>query len=125
MDAGPADHRYGLTGLEIHGTWKIFGYDLAAKIHDISAYTLLILVGLGIFWQSTTGERKQYLPTGEKLSTMLRYYTVGIFKNEPAPYKKTELSRLNPLQRFTYLVLKLFLVPLQVVTGVLYLNYNR
>ncbi|RUM39310.1 MAG: hypothetical protein DSY58_00650 [Desulfobulbus sp.] len=31
---------------------------------------------------------------------------------------------VNPLQRITYFSLKIFLFPLQIITGLLYMNYN-
>jgi thiosulfate reductase cytochrome b subunit len=115
----------GLTGFEIHGSFKLFGYEQAVKIHNTALWLFLGLIALAIFWHFTTGEWKQYLPTGGNVSTMVRYYTSGIFRNEPHPYKKTELSKLNPLQRVTYLVFKLVIVPVQVTTGLLYLYYNK
>lgn len=56
---------------------------------------------------------------------MIHYYFSGIFKGGSHPFKKTELSKLNPLQRITYSLLKLFLILLQVITGLLYLYYNN
>ncbi len=49
----------------------------------------------------------------------------GIFKNEPHPVKKTELTKLNPLQRLTYIFLKIIVIPLQIILGFIYLYYNN
>lgn len=113
-----------VTGFEIHGSISLFGFERAVNLHNFALWSFLILIVFAIFWHFTTGEWKQYLPQDGRLSVMLKYYTFGIFKNEPHPYKKTELSKLNPLQRGTYLALKLFIVPAQVITGLLYLYYN-
>ena len=114
-----------LTGFEVHGSLSLFGFERAVHLHNLLAYGLLVLIVFAIFWHFTTGEWRQYLPTRKYLGAMVRFYLGGIFRDEPHPVKKTELSKLNPLQRLTYLALKLFLIPLQVVTGLLYHQYNR
>ena len=113
-----------LTGFEINGTWGIFGYEAAVDLHNIFAFALIVLVIFAIFWHFTTGEWRQYVPTSKYLKDMLKFYLKGIFKGEPHPVKKTELSKLNPLQRLTYLGLKIFLFPVQIGTGLLYFFYN-
>ncbi len=113
-----------LTGFEVHGSFNIFGFEKAVLFHRIASYMLLTLIVLAIFWHFTTGEWKQYIPTLNKLKEQIQYYTKGIFLNEKHPTKKTELSKLNPLQRLTYLGFKLFLVPLMVITGIIYLFYK-
>jgi thiosulfate reductase cytochrome b subunit len=37
---------------------------------------------------------------------------------------KNELSKLNPLQRIVYFGFKIVLIPLVIITGILYLNYK-
>ncbi len=115
----------GVTGLEIHGTIHLFGFEKAASYHNRLAWALVVLIVFAIFWHFTTGEWKQYIPTTRGLRAMVDYYTRGIFANEPHPLKKTELSKLNPLQRLAYLGLKLIIIPLQVVSGFLYLYFAR
>ncbi len=115
----------GITGFEVHGTIHVFGFERAVMLHNRLAWALIVLIAFAIFWHFTTGEWKQYIPTLEGAQAMVRYYLKGIFANEPHPVKKTELSKLNPLQRLTYAGLKLFVIPLQVVSGFLYLYYNQ
>jgi thiosulfate reductase cytochrome b subunit len=85
---------------------------------------LLILFAFAIFWHLITGEWKQYIPTTKKLKDQIQYYIKGIFKGAPHPTKKTTLSKLNPLQILTYLGFKVFLVPLIVISGVMYMFYK-
>jgi thiosulfate reductase cytochrome b subunit len=54
----------------------------------------------------------------------VKFYLSGIFKGEDHPAKKTELSKLNPLQRLVYLGLKLVLIPVVVISGLLYMFYR-
>ncbi len=113
-----------LTGFEVHGSFEVFGFESAVKFHRVASYALLLLIAFSIFWHFTTGEWKQYLPTTKKLRSQIRYYISGIFKGDKHPSKKTELSKLNPLQKLVYLGFKIVLIPLVIITGILYLNYK-
>ncbi len=112
------------TGFEIHGTTRFMGYEQAVRVHDISAWAFLVLIVFAIFWHLTTNEFKQYLPTKENLQAQIKYYLTGIFANAPHPTKKRTLSKLNPLQRITYFALKIILIPLMVLTGLLYMYFD-
>jgi thiosulfate reductase cytochrome b subunit len=114
----------GVTGFEIHGTFTLLGFEAAVSLHNLLAWALITLIVFAVFWHFTTGEWRQYLPTRRNLGAMARYYLRGIFRGEPHPVKKTELSKLNPLQRLTYLGLKLVVIPLQVISGLLYHFYD-
>ncbi len=113
-----------LTGFELHGTYSLFGYENAHNIHIYAAWSLLILFAFIIFWLLTTGEWKQYVPTMKKIVDVARYYAYGIFRGEPHPVPKTQRAKHNPLQRLTYLTIVSFLLPFQMITGLLYYYYN-
>ncbi|WP_029009183.1 cytochrome b/b6 domain-containing protein [Azospirillum halopraeferens] len=113
------------TGGEVHGLWHLLGWGRAAQIHSLLAYALLILWAFAIFWHFTTGEWRQYVPTLHRLTSVARFYAVGIFRGEHHPYHKTVGAKLNPLQRLAYLFLKLVINPLLIVSGVLYLYINE
>ncbi len=113
-----------VTGFEIHGSFKFFGYDQAVRYHDIAAWSFLILIAFAIFWHFTTGEWKQYLPTWKNLRAQAMYYVFGIFRNAPHPTKKTVLSKLNPLQKLIYTGLKVLVIPVMVLTGFIYMFYR-
>lgn len=113
-----------LTGFEIHGSFTFFGFREAVHYHNIAAYLLLGLIAFAIFWHFTTGEWRQYVPTRENVRAQLEYYVFGIFRNAPHPTKKTVLSKLNPLQKITYFILKVVMIPLTVVSGLLYMFYR-
>ena len=109
-----------LTGFEIHGNFNVFGFKDAVIMHNYAALTLMILIVFAIFWHFTTGEWRQYVPTTNKLSEQIKYYLFGIFKDEAHPVEKTASAKLNPLQRLTYIGYKIFIVPVMIVTGVIY-----
>ena len=112
------------TGFEIHGSIKFFGYQNAVEYHNIAAYSFLVLIIFAIFWHLSTGEWRQYLPTLKNIKAQVNFYLVGIFKNAPHPTKKTVLSKLNPLQKFVYLGLKVLVIPVMVISGLLYMFYR-
>lgn len=113
-----------LSGFEIHGTWQVWGFQRAHKIHYWSAWSLVVLFSFAAFWHFTTGEWRQYVPTTTLLKEVFCYYTSGIFCGVPHPFQKSRDRKLNPLQRLTYFNLKLVLFPLQFITGFLYFYYN-
>jgi thiosulfate reductase cytochrome b subunit len=112
------------TGFEIHGSLKFFGYKNAVMYHSVAAYAFITLIIFAIFWHLTTGEWKQYLPTKKNIKAEINYYLIGIFRNAPHPTKKTVLSKLNPLQKLVYLGLKILVIPIMVVSGLLYMFYR-
>lgn len=112
------------TGFEIHSSYQAIGFENAVQIHNTAAISLIILIVFAIFWHFTTDEWKQYIPTTQNLKAQISYYITGIFKNAPHPTRKTQLTKLNPLQRLVYLALKVFMIPLMVITGALYLYYR-
>ena len=112
------------TGFEIHGSINFFGYQNAVEYHNIAAYAFIILIIFAIFWHFSTGEWKQYIPTFKNLKSQINFYLIGIFKNAPHPTKKTVISKLNPLQRLTYLALKILVIPTMMISGLLYMFYR-
>jgi len=114
----------GVTGFEIHGSIRFFGYDLAVKYHNFAALSFLVLIAFAIFWHFTTGEWRQYMPTWKNLRAQADYYVFGIFRGAPHPTRKTVLSKLNPLQKLVYAGLKILIIPVMVISGLLYMFYR-
>jgi thiosulfate reductase cytochrome b subunit len=112
------------TGFEIHGSLSFFGFSNAVHYHNMAAKAFIVLIVFAIFWHFTTGEWRQYIPTLKNLRAQFNFYLAGIFNNAPHPIKKTVLSKLNPLQRLTYLGLKLLVIPVMVTSGLLYMFYR-
>ena len=113
-----------LTGFEIHGTYQLLGYENAVRWHDNAGWAFLILMVFTVFWQITTSEWKQYVPTAKNLNAQIQYYLTGIFNNAPHPTGKRLLSKLNPLQRLTYFALNILIIPVMLLSGFLYLYFN-
>lgn len=112
-----------LTGFEIHSSFTFIGFENAVTWHNIAAWAFLILIVFAVFWHFVTDEWRQYIPTLKFVKEQFRYYISGIFTGAPHPTKKTRYNKLNPLQRLIYLGLKLLVIPVQVVTGFIYMYY--
>ena len=114
-----------VTGFEVHGSYQALGWQQAANTHTMAAWALIVLWAFAIFWHFTTGEWKQYVPTTDKIVAVMRYYAFGIFDpNAHHPFRTTQLTKHNPLQRLAYLFVKLFINPLVWISGLLYLYYH-
>lgn len=114
-----------LTGFEIHNMYSLFGYKEAMQIHDISAIAFIVLIIFTIFWDMVTGEWKQYLPKTKNFGKQVEYYLRGIFIGSNHPVQKTLHKKFNPVQGVVYLLLKLVMMPLVMITGILYFLYQN
>ena len=112
------------TGFEIHGLYSLIGFEQAVEVHNFVGITWLIAFVFFVFWVFTTGEWRQYVPTTKKMFAVVRYYLYGIFRGETHPVPKRRDAKHNPLQRITYLILAAILLPVQMVSGLLYWGYN-
>lgn len=113
-----------VTGFEIHSTYNLLGYEAAVNVHDFTAWAFLVLIVFAIFWHFTTGEWRQYIPTTKLVRAQIDYYLFGIFKGAHHPTKKLIYNKFNPLQRIIYLGLKILVIPVQVISGFLYLYFH-
>ncbi len=114
-----------VTGLRIHGLYHhVISFELADRIHTVSAAGVMVLWLFAISWILTTGVWKQFMPTSQGLWRVVRFYSYGIFNGESHPFRKAYQHKLNPLQALTYLSLKLVLFPAIWLSGIAYLSYG-
>ncbi|MCZ2096669.1 MAG: cytochrome b/b6 domain-containing protein [Burkholderiales bacterium] len=113
------------TGFAIHGSHDMIGFRTAVEIHELAVWLLIALWVFAIFWHFTTGQWRHYIPTMKNVDRMVRYYAYGIFVGAPHPYKVSLERKHNPLQRITYLGVKLLINPLLWTSGLAYLFWDR
>ncbi|MCK5681028.1 cytochrome b/b6 domain-containing protein [bacterium] len=113
-----------VTGFEVHGSIQVFGFADACRWHNLAGLVLLGLTAFAIFWHLTTGQWRHYQPTFVNLKKIGTYYLFGIMRGEDHPFHKSKELKLNPLQALSYLFLKVVLLPLQLISGLLYYLYN-
>ncbi|HEY6556779.1 MAG TPA: cytochrome b/b6 domain-containing protein [Polyangiaceae bacterium] len=114
-----------VTGLEIHWPEKVrlFGFMRATTLHEVLALFTIANAFLALFYHLATGAIRQFLPEPRDFFSLAvaqaKYYFYGVFKGERHPFEHGKAQKLNVLQQVTYLVLLNFVLPAQVVTGVL------
>ncbi|MBF0626270.1 MAG: tetrathionate reductase family octaheme c-type cytochrome [Magnetococcales bacterium] len=114
------------TGFSLSGLVALVPFEAATRWHGVLAWALLALWISIFFWLLVVGEWRQYIQNTDKLRAMLRYYLTGIFQPHihHHPFKKTRRLKHNPLQRLTYLILYLVIIPVVAGSGLLYLYAN-
>jgi thiosulfate reductase cytochrome b subunit len=109
-----------LTGLELHGSIKLFGFGESSNFHHWAGFIWSALVVLIFTWIFTTGEWKQFMPNKNGLDVVLRFYLYGVFVGEEHPHHMSAENKFNPLQRLAYLGVLFVLIPLQIITGLIF-----
>ncbi len=110
------------TGARLHGLIGGPNWSSAFTLHLVAAGLIIVLWIFAIFWHFTTGAWQHYIPTFRNLVPVIRFYAYGIFRGEAHPAKPTVQRKHNPLQRLSYLFLKLIINPAIWITGILYLT---
>ena len=121
-----------LTGFAVHypDRFGILGsLANAIRCHTWIGFGLILNAFLGIFYHVTAEKYHHFLPTMDDFTDVAvrqaRYYLYGIFKGEKHPLETDPRRKLNPLQKITYLILLNFLLPFQIITGVLMWGAER
>jgi thiosulfate reductase cytochrome b subunit len=117
-----------ITGISLHFAdpqLPLVEFSLAARIHDIAGIALLIVYGLFFVANLVTGNWWQYVPKPpgilERCKVQARWYMWGIFKGEPHPYRVSEEANFNAMQALAYWGLMYIVMPVMLLTGVVFL----
>lgn len=119
-----------ITGIMIHWPEKFPGwFDWSVTVHNWFGVTVVIAWLVWLIYNLSTGRISHYLPKKEDISpgiiTQAKFYGYGIFKHEPHPYAPSEDNKFNPLQKIAYLKFQLLLMPLLLITGLVYMYPAR
>lgn len=109
-----------LTGLDIHGVINLFGFEQSTTLHHWAGFIWTAIVILIFTWVFTTGEWKQFVPDMKGIDGVLRFYLYGVFVGEAHPHHMSPENKFNPLQRLAYLGLLFVLIPIQIITGLIF-----
>ncbi len=120
-----------LTGFAMHfpESFAIFGFEWSVEAHRGLGILLVVIAALGLLYHLFSQKIRNFIPEPDDFITgaikQMRYYLWGIFRGEQHPYQKTPEKKLNPIQKFTYLILLNVLLPLQILTGILMLGATQ
>lgn len=118
----------GITGMSLHfasSGYAVVEFSLAVRIHDIAGVALLCLYAFFVIANAISGNWWQYVPKPpgilKRCWTQTKYYTWGVFKGEPEPFPVTKEVNFNALQALTYWFIIYMVLPVTVITGVIFL----
>jgi thiosulfate reductase cytochrome b subunit len=96
-------------------------FDLAVTLHNIFAVFLSFNYLFFLVANRYTNNRKYYRISEENftdsLLTQFRYYTIGVFQGEKAPFPVSKERKFNPLQKLSYIIIMYGCMPLILITG--------
>jgi thiosulfate reductase cytochrome b subunit len=115
-----------ITGVVLHWPEKFSGsFQWAVKWHNWFGTAAVIAFLVWLVYNLVSGRIAHYFPKkGEIPVGMIkqaRFYGYGIFKHEPHPYAPTEDNKFNPLQKIAYLQFQVLLLPILLISGILYM----
>lgn len=115
-----------LSGIVIHWPEKFPGwFEWAVSVHNWFGMATVISFLVWLMYNLATKRITHYFPKkGEIPGGMIKqakFYGYGIFKHEPHPYAPSEDNKFNPLQKIAYLQFQLLLMPLLLISGLLYM----
>lgn len=117
-----------ITGVSLHFAdpkLPLVEFSLAARIHDIAGIALVVAYSLFVIANIVSGNWWQYVPKPpgvlERCLIQLKWYGWGIFKGEPHPYRVSEEANFNALQAISYWVIMYMVMPLMLLTGLVFL----
>ncbi len=115
-----------ITGVVLHWPEKFSGwFQWAVTWHNWFGTAAVIAFLVWLVYNLVTGRISHYIPKKDEIPTGMikqaRFYGYGIFKHEPHPYAPTEDNKFNPLQKIAYLQFQVFLLPILLISGILYM----
>jgi len=117
-----------ITGAVLHfatPNFTLIDYAAATTLHDISGILLAVFYGIYLLMLIGTGYWRQYIPARQglwrRLKTQVVFYLVGMDRDKPGDAVLAVGTRFNALQQLSYFIVVFGLLPLLVVTGLIYL----
>ncbi len=117
-----------LSGIQIHwpDSFGIFGsFANAISLHNWFGLLLVADFVLWLLYNLISKRISHYILRKEDLYpgmiVQAKFYAYDIFKNRPHPYAPSENNKFNPLQKMAYFQFMIFMMPLLLISGILYL----
>lgn len=115
------------TGLSLHFAdpeLPLVPFELAARVHSVTGLMLTALYVFFVIANIVSGNWWQYVPKpggfGGRILNQVRYYGWGIFRGENPPYHPTSQANFNAMQQIVYWMIMYALMPLLIVTGLIF-----
>ncbi len=117
-----------ITGLSLHfarpGAF-LMDFSLARGLHYFCGACLCVTYGVYVVGNIVSGNWHQITPTLKgflgRAAKQARYYAYGMFKGETDPFPPTPEQNLNPLEQITFWILMYLVVPVLLLTGLMFM----
>ena len=100
---------------------SFMNFRMAVNIHNISGIVITINYLLFFIGNIATQNVKFYLikPMGfiKRPMKQAYYYAFGMFRGMKAPYPLSDKRKFNPLQKYAYVGIMYFVVPIVIISG--------
>lgn len=117
-----------VTGVSLHFAdpkgWMV-EFSLANRLHNVAGLSLVVAYAFFFIGNIVSGNWWQYVPKPpgimERCAIQTRWYVSGIFRGEPHPYRVSEEANFNALQALTYWAVMYLLMPLVLLSGLVFM----
>lgn len=116
------------SGLSLHFSDPKVGvidFNLAQRAHNIFGIALAANYFFFVVANFASGNWQQYVPRWQGYTRQgllqVKYYLYDIFLGRPAPFPTTPADHFNPLQKVIYLAIMYVLMPILILSGLMYL----
>ena len=122
-----------ITGAQIRyrEVLNLTSFKTAVEVHNVFGFLLLGNFAVWALYYLLSRKLKVYIPDPNLKNFIqgtlkqAKYYGYGIFIGEPNPFHASQDHKFNPMQQVAYFNIMLFLLPLQIVTGILMWDIKR
>ena len=118
----------GITGMSVHFAdpdLPLVDFALAVRIHNTAG---VLLVGTYLYFviaNIVTGNWWQFIPKPpgilQRIIRQAKWYGIGVFRGDPPPHEPSTDEHFNALQAVTYWNVMYLLMPVIIVSGLIYL----
>jgi len=118
----------GTTGMSLHfanPNLPLVEFSLAVRIHNVAGVTLLVAYLFFVVANVVSGNWWQFVPKPpgilKRLIVQGNWYAYGVFRGDPPPHEPTSEEHFNVLQAVTYWSVMYLLMPVIILSGLVYL----
>jgi thiosulfate reductase cytochrome b subunit len=118
----------GVTGMSLHfadPNLPLVEFSLAVRIHNIAGVCLIGTYTFFVIGNIVTGNWWQFVPKPpgilQRIIEQTKWYAYGIFVGAPHPHTPSKEENFNALQAVTYWNIMYLLLPLILLSGLIYL----
>jgi thiosulfate reductase cytochrome b subunit len=103
----------------------LFQYGTATSLHRYAGILFVLSFLFWLFYSIFTGSIKHYIPRWRDIRTIpqqVAFYSFFVFQGRSNPFTASEEEKFNVLQKISYGAVMFILVPVVIITGILFGN---